>query len=105
MNIGGNLYENFPKESVGLDVGCGAGQEAVFLAQHGLNMIGVDLSAEALRIAAEQAKEAGVQVDWLHGNVLDLPVEEQSVDFVNDRGCFHSFTKRNEVNLHERLHP
>ncbi|WP_188991295.1 class I SAM-dependent methyltransferase [Paenibacillus nasutitermitis] len=84
---------NFPKETVGLDVGCGAGREAVFLAQHGLNMIGVDLSAEAFRIAAERAKEAGVQVDWRHGNVLDLPVEDQSVDFVNDRGCFHSIAE------------
>jgi ubiquinone/menaquinone biosynthesis C-methylase UbiE len=84
---------NLPKEIVGLDVGCGAGREAVFLAQQGWNMIGVDLSAEALRIAAERAKEAGVQVDWRHGNVLDLPVENQSVDFVNDRGCFHSIAE------------
>jgi 2-polyprenyl-3-methyl-5-hydroxy-6-metoxy-1,4-benzoquinol methylase len=85
---------NFPKGTVGLDVGCGAGREAIFLAQHGLNMIGVDLSAEALRIAAEREKEAGVQVDWHHGNVLDLPVEDQSVDFVNDRGCFHSIAEK-----------
>ncbi|WP_264738909.1 class I SAM-dependent methyltransferase [Cytobacillus firmus] len=34
---------SFPKETAGLDVGSGAGREAVFLAQHGLNMIGVDL--------------------------------------------------------------
>jgi ubiquinone/menaquinone biosynthesis C-methylase UbiE len=84
----------FPKVTVGLDVGCGAGREAIFLAQHGLDMIGVDLSEEALRIAAERAKEAGVQVDWRHGNVLDLPVEDQSVDFVNDRGCFHTIAEK-----------
>lgn len=84
---------NFPKETVGLDVGCGAGREAAFLAEHGLHMIGVDLSAEALRIAAERAKEMGVQVDWRQGNVLDLPVKDQSVDFVNDRGCFHSIAE------------
>lgn len=81
---------NFPKGTKGLDVGCGAGREAVFLAQQGLNMIGVDLSPEALRIAAERAKESGVQVDWRNGNALDLPVEDLSVDFVNDRGCFHA---------------
>lgn len=84
---------NFPKETVGLDVGCGAGRETVFLAQHGLNMIGVDISVEALRIAAERAKEAGVQVDWRYGNVLDLPIEDHSIDFVNDRGCFHSIAE------------
>ncbi|MFC4620506.1 class I SAM-dependent methyltransferase [Camelliibacillus cellulosilyticus] len=80
---------NFPKETVALDIGCGAGREAVFLAQQGLNTIGVDLSAEALKIAAERAIEAGVHVDWRQGNALNLPVEDHSVDFINDRGTFH----------------
>lgn len=84
---------NFPKGKKGLDVGCGAGREAVFLAQQGLNMVGVDLSKEALRIAAERAMESGAQVDWCHGNVLDLPVDDLSVDFVNDRGCFQAIAE------------
>ncbi|CAH2715965.1 2-phytyl-1,4-beta-naphthoquinone methyltransferase, chloroplastic [Neobacillus rhizosphaerae] len=96
---------NFPKVTIGLDVGCGAGREAIFLAQHGLNMIGVDLSAEALRSAAERAKEAGEQVDWRHGNVLDLPVEDQSVDFVNDRGCFHTIAEEERDQFAREIGP
>ncbi|HEU5139581.1 MAG TPA: class I SAM-dependent methyltransferase [Bacillales bacterium] len=80
---------NLPNGAEALDIGCGAGREAIFLAQQGLNTIGVDLSAEALKIAEERAKEARVKVDWRHGNVLDLPVEDRSVDLINDRGCFH----------------
>ncbi|MFC4076332.1 class I SAM-dependent methyltransferase [Salinithrix halophila] len=72
-----------------LDVGCGAGREAVFLAGQGFRVIGVDLSDEALHIARQRAEEAGVNVDWRQGNVLELPVADASVDFVNDRGCFH----------------
>jgi SAM-dependent methyltransferase len=79
----------FPKRTVALDIGCGAGREAVFLAQQGYHVIGVDLSAEALKIAKTRADVAGVVVDWRQGDVLSLPVESEAVDFVNDRGCFH----------------
>lgn len=79
----------FPPDACALDVGCGAGREAVFLAEYGFRAVGVDLSREALRIAAKRAQEAGVEVDWREGNALRLPVEDQTVDLINDRGCFH----------------
>ncbi len=85
----------FSKKKVAMDVGCGAGREAIFLAQQGWYVIGVDISAEALRIAAERAKEIGVEVDWRQGDILNLPVESNFVDFVNDRGCFHSIVEEN----------
>jgi ubiquinone/menaquinone biosynthesis C-methylase UbiE len=85
----------FPRKKVALDVGCGAGREAIFLAQQGWDVIGVDLSTEALRIAAERAKDVGVEVDWRQGDILNLPVKNKFIDFVNDRGCFHSIVEEN----------
>jgi len=79
-----------PKSSaVFLDVGCGAGQEAIFLAKQGFAVIGIDQSEEALRIAKSRAQKAGVEIDWQMGNVLELPLADKSVHFINDRGCFH----------------
>jgi ubiquinone/menaquinone biosynthesis C-methylase UbiE len=72
-----------------LDVGCGSGQEAVFLAKCGYKVIGVDISANALRIAEKLAKKAKVEVDWRQGSVYKLPVEDASIDFINDRGLLH----------------
>lgn len=72
-----------------LDVGCGGGREAIFLAQCGFRAIGVDLSLEALKIARQRSAAAVIEVDWRLGDVLDLPVADASVDFVTDRGCFH----------------
>jgi ubiquinone/menaquinone biosynthesis C-methylase UbiE len=72
-----------------LDVGCGSGQEAVFLAKCGYNVIGVDISANALRIAEKLAKKANVEVDWRQGSVYKLPVPDASIDFINDRGLLH----------------
>lgn len=77
------------KGATALDIGCGAGREAIFLAQCGLSVIGVDVSAEGLAIARRKAVDAGVQIDWRQGSAMALPVDSESVDFVNDRGCFH----------------
>lgn len=78
-----------PAAGAALDVGCGAGRDAVFLAQCGYCVIGVDCSPDGLAIAQARAEEAKVVVDWRCADVLALPVENLSVDFANDRGCFH----------------
>ncbi|EGK09623.1 class I SAM-dependent methyltransferase [Kroppenstedtia eburnea] len=80
---------SWPPGAAALDVGCGAGREAIFLAGQGFHVTGVDLSEEALRIARDRAEKAGVHVEWKQGNALELPVPDASVDLVNDRGCFH----------------
>lgn len=74
-----------------LDVGCGAGQEAVFLATCGLRVIGVDPSREALAIAHRRATAAGVEVEWRQGSAFSLPVRDAAIDLVIDRGCLHLF--------------
>ncbi len=73
-----------------LDVGCGSGREAIFLAQAGFQSIGVDFSREALNIAKQRAKDAKVSVQWIHSDVLQLPLASNSVFFINDRGCYHN---------------
>src|SRR5262249_42149686 len=72
-----------------LDVGCGAGTEAVFLARCGFRSIGVDVSPAALDIAARRAADEQVAVDWREGDALALPVANGAIDFINDRGGFH----------------
>lgn len=76
---------------VALDLGCGTGLEAVFLAQKAYRVIGVDTSPPALDLARERARGGDVEVRWCLGSVLDLPMAPGSVDLVTDRGCFHLF--------------
>ncbi len=76
-----------------LDLGCGAGAEAVYLAAHGCRVQGVDSSAEALVLARRAAAEAAVEVEWIEASVLALPLADQSVDFAYDRGCLHLFER------------
>lgn len=74
-----------------LDLGCGTGLEAVFLARNGHRVIGIDTSLTALALARERAAESNVEVRWCRGSALDLPLDDRSVGLVTDRGCFHLF--------------
>lgn len=47
-----------------LDLGCGEGADAVWLARQGWRVTAVDISSVALEKAAAHAAEAGVTVDW-----------------------------------------
>jgi 2-polyprenyl-3-methyl-5-hydroxy-6-metoxy-1,4-benzoquinol methylase len=52
-----------------LDIGCGNGRHAVWLAEHGFRVTAVDFSEEALRQARERAADAGVEVDWVQADI------------------------------------
>lgn len=49
-----------------LDVACGAGGNAIFAAQRGCSVVGVDASLEGLRIAARRAKAAGLSLSLVN---------------------------------------
>jgi ubiquinone/menaquinone biosynthesis C-methylase UbiE len=92
------------KNSTILDVGCGGGLDAIFLAQCGFDVIGMDISSTALRIAERRANEAHVKVNWCLGNVLDLPVENATVDLITDRGLFHLIEDDDRPKYSSELH-
>lgn len=77
------------RPSRALDLGCGAGDDAVLLARQGIDATGVDLSEMALDRARQLALQHGVHVEWLLADVLDLPLEDGSMDLVLDHGCLH----------------
>jgi len=75
-----------------LDLGCGAGTNVVYLAQHGWEATGVDLVARALRRARERAATAKVSPRFIKGDVTRL--DELGVGgghrLFLDLGCFHT---------------
>lgn len=73
-----------------IDLGCGTGTNAIYLAQHGFEVTGVDLAPRAIAKAQRKAQAAGVQVRWLVGDVTALPADLGPFDFALDIGCFHS---------------
>lgn len=52
-----------------LDLGCGEGRNAVYFAQHGFDVVGLDASLPGLKKTERYAKEAGVQVKTIQANI------------------------------------
>ncbi len=59
-----------------LDVACGAGRNAIFLAAHGFDTDAIDISGVALERAAATAQAKGLRVNWLEA---DLDAGEASL--------------------------
>src|SRR5262249_55202403 len=55
-----------------IDLGCGTGRLLVHFARRGYRVLGVDLSAEMLKVAREKAAAAGVEVGLLRANLTEL---------------------------------
>lgn len=83
-------YDSFPNSGKILELGCGAGNISIYLAQKGYEVSGVDISPTAVEWAIENAKKADVQVDFKVGDVLKLEdIANESFDIVLDGHCFH----------------
>jgi SAM-dependent methyltransferase len=72
-----------------IDLGCGSGANAVWLAQRGFEMVGVDFSDTAITRARQRAAEAGVSVQFLCADILAIPDLGPPFRFFFDRGCYH----------------
>ena len=60
------------KEGLGLDAACGVGVNAQFLAQHGLRVIGIDISEFALRLAKERAQDLDISFEAVVADLSNL---------------------------------
>jgi len=74
-----------------LDVGCGTGENALYLAEKGFTVIGVDLTNRAISAAKAKAAEKKLKVDFREGNALSLDFKDSAFDNVIDSGLFHTF--------------
>lgn len=73
-----------------LDVGCGTGDNAIWLSQQGFRVTGVDALEVAIEKAREKASKAKADCSFEVADILSSPVEGRPFGFVFDRGFFHT---------------
>ncbi|HYM50422.1 MAG TPA: class I SAM-dependent methyltransferase [Candidatus Limnocylindrales bacterium] len=72
-----------------LDVGCGTGENVLFLAERGLSATGIDGAPAAIEKARAKAQARGLDAHFTVADGLDLAVPAQPFDTVIDCGFFH----------------
>jgi SAM-dependent methyltransferase len=75
-----------------LDVGCGTGENLIYLAARGHEAWGIDFVPVAIERATAKAAQRGIDVHFLVGNALELSKLGRQFDTVIDCGLFHTFT-------------
>lgn len=104
-----NLYAGQPRWEIGrpqkaiidvadqitgsiLDAGCGTGENALFFAERGCNVMGIDFLAEPISIAKRKAAERSLTATFLVMDALALKEISEVFDNVIDSGLFHVFS-------------
>jgi SAM-dependent methyltransferase len=84
-----------------LDVGCGTGENALFLAGRGYDVVGIDASPTAIARARRRAGERGLAAIFVVGDALDLGVLGRRLDTVLDSGLLHVFSDADRARVVE----
>lgn len=100
-NLVGYFNEGIIKPGNVLELGSGPGRNAIYFAEKGSRVDAVDLSVESIEWAKERAKERGVEVNFIHNNIFDIKIKEETYDFVYDSGCFHHIAPHRRNNYIE----
>ena len=74
-------------KGVFLDIGTGPGTQATELAQRGFSVTGSDIASSAI----STAQKTSSQVDFVTDDILESKFEDNTFDYILDRGCFHTF--------------
>ena len=76
-----------------LDAGCGTGDNALFFAERGQPVLGIDLIDTPIEKARRKAEKRGVQAEFLQMDALKLTSLDRTFDSVIDCGLFHVFSE------------
>lgn len=76
-----------------LDAGSGLGKLSVFLANRGLDVIGVDISEEGCAGARRMAADVGAKCRFLAESLEQMSIEDASIDYIIGHGALHHFIK------------
>lgn len=88
-----------------LDLGCGSGANAVFLAKHGFDVTGVDFAASALAKAGRLARSENVSVIWVQDDLTQLRHVDGQFDLLVDYGALDDLNDRDRNRYVEQVVP
>lgn len=86
-----------------LEVGCGTGSNAIWLARQGFSVTAVDIAEIAIQRAIKKASKAGLCCKFYVADFMKQKIDGAPFGFVFDRGCFHSFDSAKDRNKYAKI--
>ena len=65
-----------------LDIACGEGRNAIFLAKNGYDVDAVDISAVAIKNGDKTAEKEGVRVNFIHADMEQYKIQAETYDLI-----------------------
>ena len=87
-----------------IDVGCGTGENALYLASRGLAVVGVDAAPTAIERARAKAAARASEATFLTADALALERLGRTFDVAVDCGLFHTFGDAERIAFARSLH-
>ena len=84
------------KPSLALEIGAGTGTNAIWMAERGFDVLGVDVSPLAVERARAKMEGRELRCRFAAWDFLAAPAPDGPFQFVFDRGCFHVFDEPSE---------
>ena len=76
-----------------IDLGCGEGSNAIYLAQNGFDVTGVDFSPTAIRRATKNSHSAGVEANFIVEDLTNIHHVSGSFDLLVDFGALNDMNQ------------
>lgn len=89
-----------------LDLGCGSGEMAIWFAQLGYSVSGIDISTKAIELAQATADSVKEEIQFVCGNVTQLSTlfQNQQFDFIFDGHCLHCIIGNDRQLVLQQIH-
>ncbi|WP_096155396.1 class I SAM-dependent methyltransferase [Bacillus sp. FJAT-45066] len=95
-----NLVEYFEKGNNPnrvLEIGCGPGRNAVYMAKRGCDVDAIDIADNAIEWAKERASEEGMKINFQCSSLFNFEYEPNTYDFIYDCGLLHHLAPHRRI--------
>ena len=87
-----------------LDLGCGSGWLSVFISRYGFDVTGIDIAKPAVELGKTWASEDNAKVNFLVGDLLNLPFKEGTYDAIVCNSVLEHFRLDQAKVLFEKIY-
>lgn len=99
-----SYFENYNiNPETALEIGCGNGRNAIYMAKKGCQVEAIDISSEAINWAHQNADRSNVSITLINGSVFDVVDDKCKYDFIYDAGCLHHIAPHRRINYIELI--